>query len=78
MLDKEFQYFIDHQEELVAKYEGKILVIKNEEVIGTYDSKEEAYFKSLENQEEGTFLIQECAAGEEVYTVSFYPKVRFA
>ena len=38
MLEKEFTYYLDHQSELVEKYNGKFLVIKGEDVIGVYDA----------------------------------------
>ena len=43
MLEKEFKYFKDHQEELVKKHEGKYLVIVGEEVVGPYDLEIDAY-----------------------------------
>ena len=45
-LEKEFQYYLDHQAELAEQYEGKILVIKGEQVIGVYDDEDGAYGKS--------------------------------
>lgn len=38
MLEREFTYYLSNQEELVKKYRGKFLVIKNEEVVGVYDN----------------------------------------
>lgn len=70
MLDKEFQYFLDHQDELVKKYKGKFLVIKGQKVVGNHDTFEDAYFNTQKQGHElGTFLIQECLPGEECYTV---------
>ena len=37
-LEKEFKYYLEKQEELVKKYNGKVLVIKDCEVIGVYNS----------------------------------------
>ena len=42
MLEKEFEYYVEHQDELVRKYNGKILVIKNKKVIGVFDNEIEA------------------------------------
>lgn len=33
-LQKELEYFKSHQKELVQKYSGRFIVIKNEEVVG--------------------------------------------
>lgn len=77
MLEKEFKYFLDHQEELVAKYKGKFIVIVGEEVVGAYDAEGEAYSESIKTYELGTFLIQKCEAGEEPYTEVFHSRVFF-
>ena len=77
MLDKEFQYYIDHQAELVEKYLGKFLVIKNLSVIGVYNTEIEAYSETIKKHELGTFLIQECLPGDENYTQTFRSRVIF-
>ena len=78
MLEKEFQYYLDHQNELVKKYDGRYLVIKDKNVVGDYDSYEEALFTSQEQYEMGTFLIQKCSEGNKDYTATFHSRVRFA
>ena len=78
MLEQELKYYIDHQAELVAKYNGKFLVIKDQAVVGVFDSIEVAYFQSIEKFEPGSFLIQECAPGEDSYTQTFHSRAIFA
>lgn len=79
MLKKEFQYYIDHQAELVKKYNGKYLVIKDEAVIGVYDSFEKAIEQSQQKGLiPGTYMVQKCAPGEESYTQTFHSRVIFA
>ncbi len=69
MLDKEFKYFLDNQDELVKKYNGKFIVIRDKEVIGAYDTFVDAYFITQERGTKlGTFLIQQCLPGEKCYT----------
>jgi hypothetical protein len=34
ILEKELQYYIDNQEDLVKQYKGKFLVIKDQKIIG--------------------------------------------
>ena len=75
MLEKEFQYYLDNQKELVEHYNGKFIVIKNSTVIGVYDSHSEAYNMSLQSNELGTFLIQHCLTGEQGYTQTFHSQV---
>lgn len=77
MLQTEFQYYLDNQAELVGKYAGKFLVIQNKKVVGVYDSETDAYKKSVETLDLGTFLIQECQKGEENYTQTFRSRVIF-
>jgi hypothetical protein len=77
-LQKELEYFKSHQEELVQKYLGKFLVIKNQKVQGVYDTEMDAYTDAKKNFELGTFLIQHCLPGEESYTQTFHSRVAFS
>jgi hypothetical protein len=77
MLDKEFKYYIDHQEELVKKYNGKFIVIKDNSVLGAYSGEVEAYNETLKKHDLGTFLIQHCLPGKESHTVTFHSRVVF-
>jgi hypothetical protein len=72
MLEKEFKYYLEHQSDLVEKYNGKFIVLKNEIVIGAYSSQIEAYNETIKKEELGTFLIQLCAPGSESYTRTFH------
>ena len=77
-LEKEFKYYLEHQDELVKKYNGKFIVIKNREVIGVFDSELEAIEKTAEKYELGTFLVQKCEPGSESYTETYHSRVTFA
>jgi hypothetical protein len=77
-LKEEFEYYINNQDELVKKYNGKIIVIKNKSVIGTYDSEKEAIEKTLINNEMGTFIVQKCEPGTESYSQAYHSRVIFA
>ena len=46
MLDREFKYYLENQDELIEKYNGKYLVIVGEEVKGVYENEESAYVES--------------------------------
>ena len=76
-LEKEFQFYLDHQDELVKGYDGKYIVIKNGEVLGAYDSDLEALEKTSKEHELGTFLIQKCEPGTESYSTTFHSRVAF-
>lgn len=74
-LEKEFQYFLDHQDELVKGYAGKFIVIKDQKVIGVYGTEAEAFTATQKRYELGSFLIQECKPGSAVYTQNFHSRV---
>ena len=76
-LDKEFRFYLTNQNDMVAKYDGKVVVIRNREVLGAYDSKLAAYTETIKHHEEGTFLIQRVSEGEEAYTATFHSRVAF-
>ncbi len=76
-LNKEFQYYLDNQSDLVDNYSGKFVVIKNMSVIGVYDTEIEAYKEASSTNELGTFLIQLVESGTENYTQTFYSQVSF-
>jgi hypothetical protein len=77
MLDTEFTYFTDHQDELVAKYNGKFIVIAGTDVLGAFDTELEAYLATKKDREVGTFLIQHCVPGTISYTQTFHSRVVF-
>lgn len=77
MLEKEFKYYIENQNELVKKFLGKFIVIKDNQVIGDYDSQSEAYSETIKTHSIGTFLIQHCMPGTENYTQTFHSRVVF-
>lgn len=78
MLEKEFKYYIDNQQKLVEKYNGKFIVIMGEEVIGAYATEENAFIEASSKFELGTFLIQFCEPGDGSYTQMFHSRVSFA
>lgn len=75
MLDKEFKYYLGHQEELITLYDGKYIVIMGNQVVGAYDNREDAYYSSMEKYEPGTFMIQLRTPGDGAYTVRYYNRV---
>jgi hypothetical protein len=77
-LEKEFQFYLDHQDELVEKYNGNFIAIKNGKVIGVFDSQLDAVEELSKEHELGTFLIQRCEPGEEAYTHTIHYRVVFA
>ena len=76
-LEREFKYYLEHQDELVEKYDGKFIVIKDCNVIGAFDSELEAIEKTAEKYELGTFLVQKCEPGSKSYTQTYHSRVAF-
>lgn len=77
-LEKEFQYYLEHQNELVEKYNGKYIVIKNQQVISVFDNELDAIKKTSTDHELGTFLVQKCEPGTSSYTQTYHSRVAFA
>jgi len=78
LLQKELVFFKKNQKELVQKYEGKFLVIKDQVVKGAYGSEMDAYTDAKKKFELGSFLIQQALPGEESYTQTFHTRVTFS
>ena len=70
MFTEELEFFIRNQADLVAKYNGKVLVIKGQEVIGVYPDPLKAYLEKEISHEPGSFMIQPCGPGPEAYSVT--------
>ncbi len=77
-LEKEFNFYLEHQEEFVKKYFDKYLVIRDSEIVGIYENEIEAYTESSKKYNLGTFLIQHCLPGENNYKQTFHSRVIFA
>jgi hypothetical protein len=77
-LKAEFDYYVAHQDELVAKYHGLFVVIRGNEVLGAFKSELEAVREVSKKYPAGTFLVQKCEPGKENYTQSFHSQVTFA
>jgi len=76
-LQKEFQFYLDHQDELVNRYEGKYIAIKDGEVLGAYDSEIAAITETQKSHPLGSFLVQLVTRGPDAYTQTFHSRVVF-
>jgi len=75
MLDKEFNFFLENQDNLVSKYKNQYIVIVGNDVVGNYRSNEIALYEAKSKYEIGTFLIQHCIEGENAYTCTFHSNI---
>ena len=74
-VNNEFRYYLDNQDDFVKKYDGKVIVLKNHEVLGTYDTELDAIMKTRKEHEPGTFMVQRVSEGEDDYTVTIHSPV---
>ena len=77
-LEKEFKYYIDHQDEMVKKYDGKVIVIKDGTVLGAYDDDLTAITETRKTHDAGTFLVQRVSAGSDDISQTFHSRVAFS
>lgn len=74
-LEKEFSYYVQNQDELLKMYKGKYIVIKNSEVLGSFNTETEAISEISKTHELGTFLVQKCEPGNADYTQTYHSRV---
>ena len=66
--DKDFEWFLSNYSDLYNKYGKKYLVIKNESVLGAYDTTADAVEATSKKEKLGTFIVQLCNGDESGYT----------
>ena len=76
-LSTEFEFYVSNQDEMVSKYDGKVIALKNCKVLGVYDDELTALTETRKHHELGTFLIQRVSEGDEAYTATFHSRVTF-
>lgn len=59
-LEKQYDYYMEHEKELLEKYEGLYLVISDGLDISAFKSKKEAYTYGADTYGLGNFLLQFC------------------
>jgi len=76
-LEKDFRFYLDHQDEMVEKYDGKFIVIKDGIVLGDFDDELTAVTETRKAHELGTFLVQRVSPGNAAYSQTFHSRVVF-
>ncbi|MBI4297749.1 MAG: hypothetical protein HY676_04380 [Chloroflexi bacterium] len=77
-LQREFEFYISHQDELVEKYDGKVIAIKDGNVLGVYDDELTAVTETKKSHELGTFLVQKVSKGNADYSQTFHSRAVFS
>ena len=74
----EFKYYLANQDDLVAKYDGKFIVLKDKKVLGTYSNQMDAISDmKKQGHKVGTFLVQKVEPGNTAYSQTFHSRVAF-
>lgn len=68
--NKDFEYFVEHYHDLYETYGHKFLAIRDETVIGHFDSVLDAINSLSDKYEIGSYIIQECTGEESAYRTS--------
>lgn len=66
--DLDFQWFLSNYDKLYREYGDKYLAIKNQEVIGVYNSYIDGVNETKKTEELGSFIIQHCNGDESGYS----------
>lgn len=57
---KEYLWYKEHEVELMKRYFGRYIVIKDKQVIGDYGTWKLARQQTVKDHKPGTFIIQHC------------------
>jgi len=74
-LEREFEFYVNQQDDLVRRYQGKFVVIRGRKVIGAYKDEMQALERTAARFPLGSFLVQKCEPGAESYTQTFHSPV---
>ena len=74
MLEKEYEFYKSNQTTFVGKYLKKYIVIKEQAVIGVYETQEAALTETIKDHKIGTFLIQYVAPVGDDTILRFYSR----
>ena len=69
VLAKEYEYYASAKDELLKHYQGKFALIYGSELVGIWDSQENAYINGIERFGNVSFLIKHIVADEVVESV---------
>ena len=64
---QDFDYFVNNYQNLFKQYGHKFLAIKNQTILGAYDSVPDAINNLSSKYELGTYIIQECTGDDSAY-----------
>ena len=68
MQKDDYNWFRENYDSLFNKYGNSFLAIKNEQIIGKFNSYADAVREVGQKEELGTFIVQKCDGTESAYT----------
>ena len=71
-LKKNLEWYIANQQELSAKYNGRVLLIVDQQLVQAFDNMGDAYVEALKSYAPGTFTLQPCSPDADSYTLLLY------
>ena len=73
MLDREFQTFQEHKQNLVKNHKGKFVLIKDDEIIGIFENELDAVKQGNEQFKDSHFLVNEIT--DDKFKIRFMPSL---
>ena len=73
-----FRFYLDHQDEIVAEHNGKVVAIADGEVLGAYGDEMTAVTETEKRRPVGTFIVQKVSPGPDDCTQTFHSRVAFS
>jgi len=77
MKKSQLEMYKECQSDLLRKYNGKIIAVKDGECLGDFQTKIDALREMSKKYHQGEFLIIRCTPGEREYTGYFSPFISF-
>ncbi|MCM1226186.1 MAG: hypothetical protein NC320_02015 [Clostridium sp.] len=68
--DIDFMWFINNYDRIFKEYGHKLIVVKNESIIGVFNNPKEALNALSTQYEPGSYILQECDGTETAYTAT--------
>ena len=68
-LETELKYFNDHREKWLVDHKGKYALVKGQELVGTFDTAENAYVEGVRRFGNTAFLVKQILDEEPVVHV---------
>jgi hypothetical protein len=66
-MSEDFAWFKERYTDFQKKYGESFIAIKNKKILGVYDSYGNGVRETVKTEELGTFIVQECSPGYNVY-----------